>query len=140
MNLPLRFSFSKNFNKSFLAINRRASFRRLSVICGRAVAKYSNICFVGLCTEGLPISQHVFLGTPSFIAKLYQFAKTSDVPSMARAKAISSRRPARSEGAFISRDVITSWTFSDSSQPAVKNVINIIAVLSTVNNCSLKWR
>ena len=49
-----------------------------------------------------------------------QFAVTREVES--RAKAISSKRPFRSGAASISGDVITSLTFSESVQPAVKDM------------------
>ena len=57
--------------------------------------------------------QHVILCTPSLIAKVYQFDKTSDRPS--RAKASSSKIPALGEGALLGL-VITSITFSESVQ------------------------
>ena len=102
----------------------RASFRLVSFICGQVAAKYWKSLLVGLSVERLSNSQQVFLGTPSFIAKVYQFDKTIDVPS--RAKAISSKRPALSEGACILRDVITSCTFSESVHSTEREVQSVI--------------
>ena len=98
----------------------RASFRLVSFICGQVAAKYWKSLLVGFSIERLSNFFQVFLGTPSFTAKLHQFDKTSDVPS--RAKAISSKRPAPGEGACTLRDVITSWTFSASVYPTERKV------------------
>ena len=110
LNIPSKFSFCMTSSKSFLVINCRASFSFVSFMCGRVVSKYWNSPLVGLSVERAPNFQHAFLGTLSFIAKLNQFPRTSDVPS--RAKAISSR---------IS-PVITSRTFLSSAQPAVNEM------------------
>ena len=116
IKLPPRLSSSRIFIKSFLSIKTRASFSLVSVISGQVAAKYWKILLVGLSVERLSNSQQVFLGTHSFIASVNQFAKTIDVPS--KAKAISSRRPARREGACTLREVITSWTFLESVHSA----------------------
>ena len=112
--------FCRIFNKSFLSVKRRASFRIFSVIWGRAAAKYWNSLLVGFWVERLCNSKQVFRDTPSAIARWYQFSESCNVES--RAKAISSKRPAWSEEASIFGDVITSLTFSESAQPAVKEI------------------
>ena len=94
----------------------RASFRLFSLISGQVVTKYRNRLWVGSSVERRSNSQQVFLGTPSFIAKLDQLDNTREVTS--RANAISSKRPAVGEGAWIFRDVIMSFTFSESMHPA----------------------
>ena len=111
-------------SKSFLVINCRASFSFVSFMCERVASKYWNSLLVGLSVERAPNFQHAFLGTLSFIAKLYQFPRASDVPS--RAKAISSRiSPCGEAWACIFLGVITSRTFSSSAQPAVNEMIAV---------------
>ena len=75
----------------------RASFRVFSFISGQVVIKYCNRLWVGSSVERRSNSQQVFLGTPSFIAKLDQLDNTREVTS--RANAISSKSPAVGEGA-----------------------------------------
>ena len=75
----------------------RASFRVFNFISGQVITKYCNRLRVGLSVERRSNSQQVFLGTPSFIAKLDQLDNTREVTS--RANAISSKRPAVGEGA-----------------------------------------
>ena len=90
--------------------------RLKSVFCGQVVAKYLNSLPVGFSVDRLPNFRQVFLGTPSFNAKVYQLDKASDVPS--KANAISSKRPAVGEGASLLGEVIASTTFSVSAQTA----------------------
>ena len=73
----------------------RASFRLFSLISGQVVTKYRNRLWVGSSVERRSNSQQVFLGTPSFIAKLDQLDNTREVTS--RANAISSKSPAVGE-------------------------------------------
>ena len=80
--------------------------------------KYSNNWLVGLCVERLSNSLKVFLGTPSFNAKLPQFAKVIDCTSSF--KAISSKRLTFGEGATECRDVIASLTNSESPRAAAE--------------------
>ena len=80
--------------------------------------KYSNNWLVGLCVERLSNSLKVFLGTPSFNAKLPQFAKVMDCTSSF--KAISSKRLTLGEGATGCRDVIASLTNSESPRAAAE--------------------
>lgn len=80
--------------------------------------KYSNNWLVGLCVERLSNSLKVFLGTPSFNAKLPQFAKVMDCTSSF--KAISSKRLTLGEGATECRDVIASLTNSESPRAAAE--------------------
>ena len=94
----------------------RASFRVFNFISGQVITKYCNRLRVGLSVERRSNSQQVFLGTPSFIAKLDQLDNTREVTS--RANAISSKSPAVGKGAWIFRDVIMSFTFSESMHPA----------------------
>ena len=94
----------------------RESFRVFSFISGQVVIKYCNRLWVGSSVERRSNSQQVFLGTPSFIAKLDQLDNTREVTS--RANAISSKSPAVGEGAWIFRDVIMSFTFSESMHSA----------------------
>ena len=122
MNIPSRFCFCIISSTSFLVTDCRASFSLFSVIWGRAVSKYWNNWFVGLWVERVSNFKQSFLGTPNFIAKLYQFPKTSDVAS--RTRAILSKRPTRGEGAF--GDVITSRTLSSSAQPAVEEINHVL--------------
>ena len=75
----------------------RASFRVFNFISGQVITKYCNRLRVGLSVERRSNSQQVFLGTPSFIAKLDQLDNTREVTS--RANAISSKSPAVGEGA-----------------------------------------
>ena len=115
--LPPRFLFLRMFIKSLLSIDSRASLRLVSVNCGQLVAKYWNSLPVGFSVDRLSNVQHVILCTPSLIAKVYQFDKTSDRPS--RAKASSSKIPALGEGASLGL-VITSTTLSESMQTTNK--------------------
>lgn len=115
--LPSRFSFLKKLIKSLLSIESRASLRLPIVNCGQLVAKCWNSLPVGFSMDRLSNVQHVILCTPSLIAKVYQFDKTSDRPS--RAKASSSKIPALGEGASLGL-VITSTTFSESVQTTNK--------------------
>ena len=94
----------------------RASFRLFSLISGQVVTKYRSRLWVGSSVERRSNSQQVFLGTPSFIAKLDQLDNTREVTS--RANAISSKSPAVGEGAWTFGDVIMSFTFSESMHPA----------------------
>ena len=80
--------------------------------------KYSNNWLVGLCVERLSNSLKVFLGTPSFNAKLLQFAKVID--STSSFKAISSKRLPLGERATGCRDVIASLTNSESLTAAAE--------------------
>ena len=80
--------------------------------------KYSNNWLVGLCVERLSNSLNLFLGTPSFNAKLLQFAKVIDCTSSF--KAISSKRLTLGEGATGCRDVIASLTNSESPRAAAE--------------------
>ena len=80
--------------------------------------KYSNNWLVGLCVERLSNSLKVLLGTPSFTAKLLQFAKVIDCTSSF--KAISSKRLTLGEGATGFRDVIASLTNSESPRAAAE--------------------
>lgn len=80
--------------------------------------KYSNNWLVGLCVERLSNSLKVFLGTPSFNAKLVQVAKVIDRTSSF--KAISSKRLTLGEGATGCRDVIASLTNSESLRAAAE--------------------
>ena len=114
--LPPSFLFLRMFIKSLLSIESRASLRLVSVNCGQLVAKYWNSLPVGFSVDRLPNFRQVFLGTPSFNAKVYQFDTTSDVPS--KANAILSNRPTLGEGTSLLGEVITSITFSLSAQPA----------------------
>ena len=79
--------------------------------------KYSNKWLVGLCVERLSNSSKVFLGTPSFTAKLLQFAKVIDCTSSF--KAISFRL-ILGEGATRFRDVIASLTNPESPRAAAE--------------------
>ena len=85
--------------------------------------KYSNSWLVGLCVERLSNSLKVFLGTPSFTAKLLQFAKVTDCTSSF--KAISSKRLTLGEGATGCRDVIASLTNSESPRAAAGKGLNL---------------
>ena len=80
--------------------------------------KYSNNWLVGLCVERLSNSLKVVLGTPSFTAKLLQFAKVIDCTSSF--KAISSKRLTLGERATGYRDVIASLTNSESPRGAAE--------------------
>ena len=79
---------------------------------------YSNNWLVGLCVERLSNSLTVSLGTPSFNAKLLQFAKVMDCTSSF--KAISSKRLTLGEGDTGCRDVIASRTNSESLSAAAE--------------------
>ena len=79
---------------------------------------YSNNWLVGLCVERLSNSLTVSLGTPSFNAKLLQFAKVIDCTSSF--KAISSKRLTLGEGDTGCRDVIASLTNSESLSAAAE--------------------
>ena len=79
---------------------------------------YSNNWLVGLCVERLSNSLTVSLGTPSFNAKLLQFAKVIDCTSSF--KAISSKRLTLGEGDTGCRDVIASLTNSESVSAAAE--------------------
>ena len=115
----------------------RASFRLVSVICGQVAAKYWKSLLVGFSVERLSNFQQVFLGTPSFIANVYQLDKTCDVPS--KAKAISSRRPVWGEGACIRCDVITSWTFSESVHSAERQIsVDRVKFYTTLERSTIK--
>lgn len=117
-NLPWGLFSCKIASKSFLSIFFIASSRVFTVISGQVLPKYSNNWFVGLCVERLSNSLNVFLGTPSFNAKLLQFAKAIDCTSSF--KAISSKRLTLGESATECRDVIASLTNSESPRAAAE--------------------
>ena len=102
--------------KSFLGIIASASLSAFSVICGQIAAKYSNSLLVGSVVDRLSNWFMIFLGTPSFSAKPFQFFGMIDC--LSSAKAISSKRPAWGEGDCTSLEVITSFTRCKSVQPA----------------------
>ena len=105
-------------SKSFLSIFVSASSTVFTVICGQVLPKYSNNWLVGLCVERLSNSLKLFLGTPSFNAKLLQFANVIDCTSSF--KAISSKRLPLGERATGCRDVIASLTNSESLTAAAE--------------------
>ena len=117
-NLPWGLFSCKIASKSFLSIFVSASSRVFTVICGQVLPTYSNSWLVGLCVERLSNSLKVFLGTPSFNAKLLQFAKVIDCTSSF--KAISSKRLPLGEGATRCRGVIASRTNSQSLRAAAE--------------------
>ena len=105
-------------SKSFLSIFVSASSRVFTVICGQVLPTYSNNWLVGLCVERLSNCVKVSFGTPSFNAKLLQFAKIFDCTSSF--KAISSKRPPLGEGPTECRGVISSLTNSESLSAAAE--------------------
>ena len=117
-DLPWGLFSCKIASKSFLSIFVSASSRVFTVICGHVLPTYSNNWLVGLCVERLSNSLKVLLGTPSFNAKLLQFAKIFDCTSSF--KAISSKRLLLGEGPTECRDVISLLTRSESLRAAAE--------------------